>query len=152
VSSYASHPSAESAHNKGYWRGQQWVGIGPSAHSRFTAPASSQRISSIRIPDTRRWVQQCESVGHGTGKESVVADAEAKQEAVVFGLRMLDGISDRRFMAISGGQSLASYLCMDRVQHYIDEGLLLWSAQTACLAPTERGLQVIDTILLEIIP
>ncbi|KAJ2049226.1 radical S-adenosyl methionine domain-containing protein 1 [Coemansia sp. S2] len=152
VSSYASHSSAESMHNKGYWHGQQWVGIGPSAHSRFTDPVSGQRISSVRIPDTRRWVQQCESVGHGTGKELVVGDAEAKQEAVVFGLRMLDGISDQCFMGISGGQPLKSYLCMDRVQYYIDEGHLLWHAPTACLAPTERGLQVIDTILLEIIP
>ncbi|KAJ2905325.1 hypothetical protein GGI21_004184 [Coemansia aciculifera] len=152
VSSYASHASAESAHNKGYWRGQQWVGIGPSAHSRFTEPTSGRRISSVRIPDTRRWVQQCESVGHGTGKESVVTDADAKQEAVVFGLRMVDGISDQRFMDISGGQSLTTYLHMDRVQQYIAEGYLLWNVQTACLAPTERGLQVIDTILLEIVP
>ncbi|KAJ2334346.1 hypothetical protein GGH91_005719, partial [Coemansia sp. RSA 2671] len=110
------------------------------------------RISSVRIPDTQRWAQQCERAGHGTGKEFVVSDAEAKQEAVVFGLRMLEGISDEGFMGVSGGQSLTGYLCMDRVQHYIDEGHLSWHAPTACLAPTERGLQVIDTILLEIIP
>ncbi|KAJ2743869.1 radical S-adenosyl methionine domain-containing protein 1 [Coemansia sp. BCRC 34301] len=152
VSSYASHPSAESAHNKGYWRGQQWVGIGPSAHSRYTDPVSGQRISSVRIPDTRRWAQQCESKGHGTGKESVVTSAEAKQEAVVLGLRTLRGISDRCFRNVSDGQSLASYLSMDRVQHYIEEGCLHWNAQTACLAPSERGLQVIDSILLEIMP
>ncbi|KAJ2162545.1 radical S-adenosyl methionine domain-containing protein 1 [Coemansia sp. RSA 552] len=152
VSSYASAPEAESAHNKGYWQGREWVGIGPSAHSRFIDPASGTRISSIRIPDIQRWAQHCETLGHGTAKETVVSNADAKQEAVVFGLRMLDGLSNNQFANISGGQTLAEYLHMDKVREYVDDGYLQWDTSTGHLAPTERGLQVIDTLLLEIVP
>ncbi|KAJ2149062.1 radical S-adenosyl methionine domain-containing protein 1 [Coemansia sp. RSA 564] len=151
VANYAV-PGSESMHNMGYWQGRQWVGIGPSAHSRFIDPSSNQRISSVRLPDIQRWAQHCEKFGHGTAKSTVISDEDAKQEAVVFGLRMLDGITDRRFAGISGGQSLKDYLHMDRVQQYVDDGYLLWNSADAKLAPTERGLEVIDSILIDIVP
>ncbi|KAJ1829780.1 radical S-adenosyl methionine domain-containing protein 1 [Coemansia sp. RSA 2599] len=155
VSSYAAGPDAESRHNKGYWLGQQYLGIGPSAHSRFVDPDSGRRLGSVRIPDTMRWMQACEGIGHGTARETSIGCAEAMQEAVVFGLRMMDGISDQRFKAVSGGRPLDRYLCMDRVHQFVEQGYLAWSQQgpgTSWLAPTERGLQVVDSILVDIIP
>ncbi|KAJ2828888.1 radical S-adenosyl methionine domain-containing protein 1 [Coemansia erecta] len=152
VSNYAASAGAESMHNKGYWQGRQWVGIGPSAHSRFVDPITNKRVSSVRLPDIQRWAQHCEQFGHGTAKTAVISDADAKQEAVVFGLRMLDGLTDRRFSAVSGGQSLKEYLRMDQVQQYVSDGYLLWNSADAHLAPTEQGLKVIDSILVDIVP
>ncbi|KAI9504005.1 radical S-adenosyl methionine domain-containing protein 1 [Coemansia spiralis] len=152
VSNYAAISSAESVHNKGYWQDRQWIGIGPSAHSRYTDPANGQRIHSVRIPDIQRWAQSCIDNGHGTGKVDLISSLEAKQGAVVFGLRMLDGLSNQRFMSISGGQPLTEYLCMQSVQQHVQNGYLKWTNGSACLAPTEKGLQVIDSILLDIIP
>ncbi|XP_063873978.1 radical S-adenosyl methionine domain-containing protein 1, mitochondrial-like [Scylla paramamosain] len=34
VSNFACSQSTESIHNKGYWQGQQYIGVGPGAHSR----------------------------------------------------------------------------------------------------------------------
>ncbi|KAJ1680309.1 hypothetical protein EV182_000257 [Spiromyces aspiralis] len=53
VSSYASSPDSESWHNMSYWFGQDFIGIGPGAHGRFT----------IREPN--RWIEQCKKLGHG---------------------------------------------------------------------------------------
>ncbi|KAJ1834612.1 radical S-adenosyl methionine domain-containing protein 1 [Coemansia sp. RSA 2711] len=150
VSSYAASTESESVHNKGYWQGRQWIGIGPSAHSRFVDPRSGKRISSVRLPDIQRWAQMCESIGHGTAKLDTVSEAEAKHEAVVFGLRMLDGLTNSQFAGVSNGQILEEYLRMDRVRQYVDDGYLLYGGGR--LAPTERGLQVIDSILVEIVP
>ncbi|KAI8322494.1 radical SAM enzyme [Martensiomyces pterosporus] len=152
VSNYAVGLEAESAHNKSYWRCQQWVGVGPSAHSRFVDPCSGRRISSVRIPDTRRWLQRCEEAGHGTAKSTVIEDADTKQEVVVFGLRMLDGLANARFREFSRGQSLSEFLRMDQVKEYVGQGYLTWDESTEHLAPTERGLEVIDSILLDIVP
>ncbi|KAJ1735739.1 hypothetical protein LPJ61_000391 [Coemansia biformis] len=153
VSSYAA-PGAESVHNTGYWRGRQWVGIGPSAHSRFVDPASGQWTRSVRIPDIRRWMHSCEAAGHGTARSEAVTAADASREAVVLGLRMLDGLSVRRFAAVSGGRALADYLHMDAVQRHVGDGRLRWdsAAGDARLAPTERGLAVVDSVLLDILP
>ncbi|KAJ2455484.1 radical S-adenosyl methionine domain-containing protein 1 [Coemansia sp. RSA 2336] len=152
VSNYAKEKTAESVHNKGYWQGRQWIGIGPSAHSRYTDPSSGRRLSTVRFPDIQRWAQHCNKFGHGTAKSAVISDADAKQEAVVFGLRMLDGISNRRFAAVANGQTLESYLLMEQVQQHVHAGYLLWDSVQGQLSPTERGLQVIDSILMDIIP
>ncbi|KAJ2632870.1 radical S-adenosyl methionine domain-containing protein 1 [Coemansia sp. RSA 1290] len=152
VSSYAKEKEAESVHNKGYWQGRQWIGIGPSAHSRYIDPSNGRRLSTMRFPDIQRWAQHCDKFGHGTVKSAVISDSDAKQEAVVFGLRMLDGISNSRFAAVANGQTLESYLLMEQVQQYVHDGYLLWDSVQGHLSPTERGLQVIDSILMDITP
>ncbi|KAJ1719712.1 hypothetical protein LPJ53_005570 [Coemansia erecta] len=157
VSSYARSPEARGRHNTGYWRGLQYVGIGPSAHSRFVDPASGRRVREVRVPDAARWMAACERDGQGTARVEEVGEEEARQEMVVFGLRMLDGIDNRRFCEVSGGRVLEEYLCMERVMEYVDRGYLVWNTGgrdclSHCLAPTELGLQVIDTIILDILP
>ncbi|KAJ1844308.1 hypothetical protein LPJ57_009533 [Coemansia sp. RSA 486] len=58
------------------------------------------------------------------------------------------------FQIVSGGRSLDEYLCMDKVHQFAEQGYLVWSQMSGIghLAPTERGLQVIDSILVDILP
>ncbi|KAJ2783912.1 hypothetical protein GGI15_002431, partial [Coemansia interrupta] len=146
VSSYARSFEARGKHNTGYWLGHQYIGIGPSAHSRFVDPVSGKRVREVRIPDAARWMATCEMDGQGTAKKDEVDEDEVKQEMVVFGLRMLDGIDNRRFSDVSGGRMLEDYLCMERVKEYVEKGYLVWNTGgrdrlSHCLAPTELGLQ-----------
>ncbi|KAJ1966160.1 radical S-adenosyl methionine domain-containing protein 1 [Dipsacomyces acuminosporus] len=152
VSNYAASPNAESKHNKAYWQGQQWIGIGPSACSRYIDPANGKRTSSVRAPSTNMWMQMCEDMGHGTAKSEVIGTSAAKAEFVVCGLRMLDGISNARFREVSDGQSLSQFLRMEQVEHCVSEGCLAWDGSNGSLRPTEKGLAVIDSILLNILP
>ncbi|KAJ2694226.1 radical S-adenosyl methionine domain-containing protein 1 [Coemansia spiralis] len=155
VSSYAA-PGAESVHNCGYWQGRQWIGIGPSAHSRFIDPATGQWTRSVRIPDIRRWLGACESAGHGTARSAPISIADVCREAVVLGLRMRAGLSARRFAELSGGRAMADYLCADAVARHVCDGRLAWvpaaGDDDVRLAPTERGLAVVDSVLLDILP
>ncbi|KAJ1933520.1 hypothetical protein EC988_009094, partial [Linderina pennispora] len=154
VSNYARSAAAESKHNKSYWRCHDWIGVGPSAHSRFVDPASGRRVGTVRIPDTARWMGRCEEVGHGTAKIEVVEEDQVRQEAVVFGLRMAAGIADSRFRQLSGGLLLREYLRMDAVHALAAQGYLWLAEETSGMrvAPTEAGLAVIDSILLDILP
>ncbi|MPC43361.1 Radical S-adenosyl methionine domain-containing protein 1, mitochondrial [Portunus trituberculatus] len=53
VSNFACNQSAESIHNKGYWQGQQYIGIGPGAHSRVVPQVwkSAEKTTKQRDAD-----------------------------------------------------------------------------------------------------
>lgn len=86
TSNYAK-PGHHSTHNQGYWRGEDYLGLGPSAVSTLNS------VRSKNIPDTALYVSQVESIGHALA-ESETLDAEAfRLERIALGLRTKDGIS-----------------------------------------------------------
>lgn len=85
TSNYA-RPGKRSTHNEGYWRGETYLGLGPSAVSTIDG------IRSKNIADTAAYVRQIETIGHALA-ESEPLDAEALRiERIAMGLRTLDGI------------------------------------------------------------
>ncbi|KAJ1916990.1 hypothetical protein H4219_003461 [Mycoemilia scoparia] len=157
VSSYAKNQSSESSHNKNYWFGSDYIGIGPGAHGRFTDPSTEKRNSTIRIREPNRWMESCKEIGHGTAKCTEISLEETKQETVMLGLRTKYGISNSRFTKFSNGQSLLDYLDLDLIKLHENSGLLKISQtndedKDITILPTENGLKVIDSILADIIP
>lgn len=67
VSNFARH-NAVSHHNMSYWKGRQYIGVGPGAHGRFvllgeggvTREARTQTLE----PDV--WIREVQQRGHGT--------------------------------------------------------------------------------------
>lgn len=55
VSNFAKNVSAQSSHNKSYWDGTQYLGIGPGAHSRFFPLDSNIRESRVQCLDPKSW-------------------------------------------------------------------------------------------------
>jgi oxygen-independent coproporphyrinogen-3 oxidase len=79
-------PGGACRHNLGYWRGDDWIGIGPGAHSHV----AGTRWSNVLHP--ARWAER---VAAGAvpvaGRE--VLDASAREtERVMLGLRMAEGL------------------------------------------------------------
>ncbi|TAE78396.1 MAG: radical SAM family heme chaperone HemW [Verrucomicrobia bacterium] len=85
TSNYA-RPDHRSSHNRGYWRGEDYLGLGPSAVST---------VGNIRvknIPDTAGYVRMVNSLGHAT-VESEALDAEQRRlERLALMLRTDEGI------------------------------------------------------------
>ena len=85
TSNYAK-PGMHSTHNRGYWRGEDYLGLGPSAVSTIGG------VRSKNVPDTARYVAQIQALGNAV-VESETLDAEARRlERIALGLRTSEGI------------------------------------------------------------
>ena len=90
VSNHARGPAARSRHNLVYWRGQEYVGVGPGAHGRVTLDADRwATLAPAPIDDYIR------AVGRGevpSGRERL-SHRERALERLLMGLRTLEGVA-----------------------------------------------------------
>jgi oxygen-independent coproporphyrinogen-3 oxidase len=140
VSNHA-RPGSESRHNLLYWRGHDYAGIGPGAHSRIGAGAAKRALSTIK--SSEGWLAEVEAHGHGLASEEVLSRVELADEYLLMGLRLSEGIDPARFAAI-GGRALDER----RVAMLSGEGLV--QRDGARLAATAKGRLVLDRLILEL--
>ncbi len=88
-------PGAESRHNLIYWRGGDYVGIGPGAHGRLTRRGPTRALRQHRAPE--RWLALVETQGHATREDVALTAAERAEELVMMGLRLAEGVEVARF-------------------------------------------------------
>jgi oxygen-independent coproporphyrinogen III oxidase len=86
TSNYA-QPGHRSSHNHGYWSGEDYLGLGPSAVSTL------DRSRSRNVPDTARYVEMIRSLGHAITESEPLDDEAWRLERIALGLRTLDGIA-----------------------------------------------------------
>jgi oxygen-independent coproporphyrinogen-3 oxidase len=91
VSNHARGPAARSRHNLVYWRGQDYLGVGPGAHGRITTAAG--RAATQTFADIKDYLTVVEALGHGLeGRETLTAE-EAAEERLLMGLRIDEGVA-----------------------------------------------------------
>ena len=140
VSNHA-RPGSESRHNLLYWRGHDYAGVGPGAHSRITTDGTKRALSAIKSPEA--WLAEVEISGRGFASEETLNAAEAADEYLLMGLRLSEGIDLARLAAI-GGRALDE----DRLQALAREGLL--TRNDTKLAATPKGRLVLNRLILEL--
>jgi oxygen-independent coproporphyrinogen-3 oxidase len=86
VSNWATAPEQRCRHNLGYWRGQDWWGAGPGAHSH---------VGGVRWWNVRHPREYSRLLGSGLspaeGREVLDQDARYT-ERVLLGVRLVDGL------------------------------------------------------------
>lgn len=85
TSNYA-RPGSESTHNHGYWHGEDYLGLGPSAVSTLG------RTRTRNIADTAQYVQRLSSIGHATDESEQLTEEQWRIERIALGLRTREGI------------------------------------------------------------
>lgn len=69
VSNFARDPENQSQHNLNYWRGRDYLGVGPGAHARYLTcmqndnPSYYERTVNALTP--LNWIESVEKHGHG---------------------------------------------------------------------------------------
>ena len=97
VSNHARGEAARSRHNLVYWRGHDYVGVGPGAHGRLTlAEGKLATTAQRKIADYIRVVAE---TGVGFERE-VLTPLEAAEERLLLGLRIDDGVAFAEIAAL----------------------------------------------------
>lgn len=90
VSNWARDPTGRSRHNLGYWRGVDYLGVGPGAHGRLTVDGVRRATAGRRrVPDYLRAVSE---TGAGLDENVVLSPREVAEERAILGLRIDEGV------------------------------------------------------------
>jgi putative oxygen-independent coproporphyrinogen III oxidase len=131
VSNWARRPDDACRHNVGYWRGDDWWGVGPGAHSHV----GGVRWWNVKHPAPYA-ARLAAGVTPAAGRE--VLDDEARQlEAVMLGVRMSSGM-DAATLPPQGRR---------HVRALVDAGWLDPAAAPGRVLLTRRGRLLADAVV-----
>lgn len=142
-----SMPALACRHNLIYWRNQEYVGIGPGAHSHLRL-IGSQGVEEVRwanhrsVPGYNRRIRNGESV---EVMREVISPRMAMGETMMTGLRLVgEGVSRRRFAHRHGVEMQAVFGA--ELAQLKDWGLLYVDEEQVRLTP--RGLLLGNQIFM----
>jgi oxygen-independent coproporphyrinogen-3 oxidase len=126
-------PGQESVHNRVYWRGGDWLGIGAGAHGHWCG----RRWWSTRSPE--RYIRAAlDGVSTVAGSE-VLDDGQRRAERLMMGLRLAEGV-DRASVAPIDDRA---------VSDLVAAGLL--TATDDRIALTTAGMRLASAVTLELL-
>lgn len=142
-------------HNLASWRGADYLGIGPGAHGRLTdgdalssdaldahgrlTDADFSRRAIMGVKNPQSWLAQVEAQQQGGLEINEPMDnINCRDEAVLFGLRLTEGISFKRLAQIGFTPDEEKIIFLQR------EGLL--RRDPNILAATAKGQLVLDAL------
>lgn len=99
VSNHAK-PGFESRHNMSYWHYDDYLGIGPGAHGRITKNGNKHAMMMSHKPEI--WLDNVAKNNHSIQTDMMLDMDNVKDELVMMGLRVREGISRKRFVNIIG--------------------------------------------------
>lgn len=99
VSNHA-RPGSESRHNLIYWRGGDYVGVGPGAHGRMTLSGVRWATEAPKAPGA--WLSLVESGKAGELPRAALTNMDRAEEYLLMSLRLTEGMDDGRYAALAG--------------------------------------------------
>jgi len=142
ISNHA-RPGAESRHNMIYWTGGDYAGIGPGAHGRLTLGGKRTAIDTPLAPAV--WLDQVLKSGDGDKSRQVLAGSEQAGEYLMMGLRLTEGLSLQRYIAMVGNDDIL--LNINRLRDFD-----LLSIVNGRLVATATGRPVLNALIRELLP
>jgi oxygen-independent coproporphyrinogen-3 oxidase len=145
-----SQKGAECRHNLVYWRGEDYIGIGPGAHGRISGANGdlyeTEMTLALRAPGT--WLGAVQISGSGLHKRQNISLSERRDELFLMGLRLAEGVSADRFQRQTG-VALTDSVNDKALEALIGENYLVSDADGLCA--TEAGLLRLDAVLAHLL-
>lgn len=98
TSNHARTSAARSRHNEIYWRGGDWVGVGPGAHGRISLDGRRWALEAQHQPAD--YLDAVRENGVGWVLEAELTTQEQADELLIMGLRLDDGVELARLNAL----------------------------------------------------
>lgn len=143
ISNHARGDAHRSRHNRLYWTGADWIGIGPGAHGRIGASVTGGRLGTAAPLRPDAYIAAVKA-GATLAGETLTAEEEA-QERVLMGLRIAEGLDRAALKAATG-------LDIDEkaAERHYKAGLVHLSDERVALTP--EGRLFADRIAMELAP
>lgn len=135
-------PGQESRHNLTYWRYEDYAGIGPGAHGRRGG------FATVRHRKPENFLRAVGERGHGISEQRHLSDAEQASEALLMGLRLVEGI-DLDMLETRFGITSNHLIIEDSLAHLQSLGLM-WS-EGKRVGVTPAGRPLLDALLGELV-
>ena len=137
VSNWARSPEQPARHNLGYWRGHDWWGFGPGAHSHV----GGTRWWNVRHPSA--WASRLAVGASPAQAREVLSEIQRHEERVLLEVRLAEGLPTA---ALDGsGAAVAPALVADGL---VDAAAL----DDGRLALTLRGRLLADHVVRRLLP
>lgn len=153
-----STPHFASRHNLIYWRNQEYLGLGPGAHSHLRTPIPGFPLDETNISFSRRWggrrtvpdyiarINQDEPVEEFC---EWIDPATAMGETMMLGLRLvLEGVERNRFTEMHGEDPVPYF--GETIERFEEWNLLEISSSRLRLTP--RGLMLANSVSSAFLP
>ncbi|HEY3886993.1 MAG TPA: radical SAM family heme chaperone HemW [Caulobacteraceae bacterium] len=101
VSNHARGAAARSRHNLAYWRGWDYLGVGPGAHGRLTLGAG--RVATATARKVSDYIARVGATGAGVVERVRLSPREAATERLLMGLRTDEGVAWTELAALALG-------------------------------------------------
>ena len=125
-------------HNLAYWRGGDWIGIGPGATSRFSY--GKKRLQVDIRKDPTGWINGVRNKKNGIKRIIDETNKDYLIEKVIMGLRLVDGINF---------DEVSSVLDINAVNKLIDSEYI--TCDKNVLSATFNGRLRLNSIISEVI-
>lgn len=135
VSNHAKGEAARSRHNLVYWRGVDYVGVGPGAHGRLALPEG--RAATLAHRAIKDYIAGVAETGVGFARE-ILSPEEAAEERLVLGLRIDHGVGFDEMAPLGLTPDLS------KVRDLVEGGLL--ADDRSRLRATRAGRLVLDRL------
>ncbi len=136
ISNYAIK-NQESIHNLCYWNYDEYIGIGPGAHSRLHESDNIKAIVMLHKPE--KWLESVAEYGHGLQSNIDLQRQEIIEEVLMMGTRLESGILQEKFIQITKS-NFKDNLNLKTTNHYVKQGLV--EINDKYLRLTNKGLML----------
>ncbi len=128
VSNHARGEAARSRHNLIYWRGEDYLGVGPSAHGRMTL--GGERIATETARGVGDYIARVRENGDGLAVREMLTPRARAEERLLMGLRTYEGV----------GRAELAGLSLARLPELVEADLIVMEANRIRATPAGRLL------------
>jgi oxygen-independent coproporphyrinogen-3 oxidase len=141
ISNYAKK-GYESQHNLNYWRYNDYLGIGPGAHSRLSLDNSKYALTALYEP--KKWLNSAIYKENAQQQKIKLTKEETMEEFVLMGLRTTEGVDRERFSTLFG-QDILNIVQKNNVNTLKEEKLI--EINKSRISTTKAGKLLLNKII-----
>ena len=142
ISNYAKNDQY-SKHNLCYWKYNDYLGIGPGAHSRMRA--SNQKFYAFNtIYNPAKWLENLQNHNNSIQKVELLGKIDIVCEFILMNLRLKSGILQEDAIR-KLGSTVESFIKSQTLDFLLREGLIAYNRQN--FSATEKGFRLLDYVV-----